>query len=208
VVLAGARSDKVAGWLGEKLGLTLHGRCDPCVWLARAAQHSVLAATTHIAPGKMLAHLPKDFAAVPAALVLSTIALTMMGGNVMKGRKLHGVEYPNMYASIVTLPDGKVVTNAKDVASANTFNCIQRGHQNALESAFAMMTLTVVSGLAYPKTAALGLVLWSTGAYIYSVQYARGDPAKRNNGVALIKYVGLLTLLVSNLAMSYQLYTR
>jgi glutathione S-transferase len=156
----------------------------------------------------MIAHLPKDFAAVPAALVFSYVVLTMMGGAVMKGRKLHGVEYPNMYASIVTLPDGKVVTNAKDLASANTFNCIQRGHQNALESAYAIMTMTVVSGLVFPKTAALGLVMWSAGAYIYSVQYACGDPAKRNKGLALLKYAGLLTLMVSNLAMSYQLYTR
>ncbi len=152
--------------------------------------------------------LPKDFGLVVLATMGSYVATIMIGGKVMKGRKQYGVEYPNMYASVVETADGKVLTNAKDEKSAEKFNCIQRGHQNALENHYAIMVLTVLGGLAMPKVAAGSLGLWTAGAYLYAVNYCEGGPKNRNGGIAKIKYIGLLGLLVCNGYFSFLLLNK
>jgi len=153
----------------------------------------------------ILQHLPEGFGFVPASLLVSFGMVVSLGGSVMKGRKEHGVEYPALYASVVKI-DGKVHTDAKDEGSALAFNCAQRGHQNAMETHYAMMVLTVVGGLAAPRAAALSLFLYSLGAMFYSRNYCSGDPKKRNNGLAFFKYLGLLGLVISNLYLSFLLF--
>jgi len=102
-----------------------------------------------------------------------------------------------MYASIVIV-DGKEYTNAKDIASAHKFNQVQRGHQNGLENFPFALALAIIGGLAHPRVASFGLLCWTAGAHIYSQQYASSGPASRNNGLALFKYLGLVTLLGLN----------
>merc|ERR1711916_379166 len=105
-----------------------------------------------------------------AAMLLSGFTVASFGGAVMKARKKCGVPYPNLYASIVNV-DGKEYTNAKSVELASEFNNIQRGHQNALESFAIVIGLALSSGLAAPKAAAVGLLLWTVGARFYCIQY-------------------------------------
>merc|ERR1719354_910578 len=121
-----------------------------------------------------------------------------MGGQVMKARKKCDVGYPLNYATQLTLPDGKVATNAKDEKHAELFNCYQRAHGNCQENASSMALMAVVGGFLYPVAAAVGLLCWTIGASIYFSNYSSGGPKKRNSGLALIKYVGLFTLLGSN----------
>ena len=44
---------------------------------------------------------------------------------------------------------------------AREFNCIQRGHQQALETYPSFLILSLFGGLRFPVTAALGGVLWN-----------------------------------------------
>jgi glutathione S-transferase len=77
---------------------------------------------------------------------------------------------------------------------ANTFNCIQRSHQNALEYLPNVLALQICMGLKFPITAAILGVGWSIGRIVYAAGYSSGDPAKRAPGSALagIVYLALI----------------
>ena len=105
-----------------------------------------------------------------------------------------------MYATVYKNEKGDVVSNTEDgtEASAVAFNSAQRGHQNALETLPSVLALTLVGGLFNPVAAAASLLAWSVGADAYSRQYCAGGPSARNKGLPMMKYAGLLALLVIN----------
>ena len=96
-------------------------------------------------------------------------------------RRQYQVPYPAMYA------EGK----GED---ANTFNCVQRAHQNALEYVPNVLALQIVMGLKFPITAAILGVAWSVGRLVYAAGYSSGDPAKRAPGSALAGIVYLVLI--------------
>mmetsp|Transcript_19989 Transcript_19989/g.39265 ORF Transcript_19989/g.39265 Transcript_19989/m.39265 type:complete len:159 (-) Transcript_19989:399-875(-) len=151
--------------------------------------------------------LPEYYGLVPLSLIVSTISVVSLGGAVMKARKLHKVEYPDMYATVIEV-DGKKYTNAKDPESAFAFNSAQRGHQNTLESHYYFLILTVVGGLAAPIIASASLLISTLGCTQYARQYAEGGPTNRNNKLAICKYLGILGLLGCNGYLSYLLFTK
>ena len=61
-----------------------------------------------------------------------------------------GVKYPKMYAT-------------GDDQDSNTFNCIQRSHQNSSETIGPVMVMQALLGLYHPITAASLGVAWAIG---------------------------------------------
>lgn len=78
---------------------------------------------------------------------------------------------------------------------ADEFNNVQRGHQNMLESAVFWIPLSLVAGLHHPLAVAAGGVCYSIGCLSYLSGYTKGAE-KRNGGLGVLKYVGLLTSLI------------
>ena len=62
---------------------------------------------------------------------------------------------------------------------ATSFNCIQRGHQQALESYPMFLALSMVGGIQYPLTCAAGGALWNYARFKWAEGYATGDPSQR-----------------------------
>ena len=73
------------------------------------------------------------------------------------------------------------------------FNCVQRGHQNALEVYPQFLMLLFVGGLKHPVAASVAGLIWLAGRIVYAAGYATGDPSQRQKGA--FGYIGLLTLL-------------
>ncbi|XP_013416665.1 microsomal glutathione S-transferase 3 [Lingula anatina] len=108
---------------------------------------------------------------------VATIFLNFwLGINVGKARKKHEVPLPQMYSD----RDQK-------------FNCIQRAHQNMLESYPYVLVLLLLGGIKQPVIAAAAGSIWIVGRVLYALGYYTGDPAKRSRGA--IGYIGLLALL-------------
>jgi glutathione S-transferase len=80
------------------------------------------------------------------------------------------VEYryslPNMYV------DG-------NTEAAKKFNCVQRGHQQALETYPQFLCLSVLGGIRFPLFTALTGIIWMYSRVKWAEGYASGDPAVR-----------------------------
>ena len=62
---------------------------------------------------------------------------------------------------------------------AQKFNCIQRGHQQALETYPSFIALSLVTALYFPITASIAGVIWNYARLNWADGYATGDPQKR-----------------------------
>ncbi|MED6116071.1 hypothetical protein PIB30_096652 [Stylosanthes scabra] len=82
--------------------------------------------------------LPKEYGFVAVVLVLYSFLNFYMALQVGIARKRYKVPYPNLYAS---------ESEDKDV---KLFNCIQRGHQNSLETMPIFFMLMILGGLKHP----------------------------------------------------------
>eukprot|EP01034_Spumella_vulgaris_P026343 gene26343-32909_t len=67
---------------------------------------------------------------------------------------------------------------------AKQFNCVQRGHQQALETYTAYVVLSLVGGVRFPVTVTLAGLLWSIARLSWASGYATGEPSKRYDGFA------------------------
>ena len=108
----------------------------------------------------------------------------------MKARKEYDCAYPKLYAE-------------GDSASAKAFNCVQRGHQNALEGLSNFLALLLSASIFYPRASAAAALVYNVGVVRYMNGYATGDPKKRMKGS--VKYLGLLFLLLANLRIAVSL---
>jgi len=113
---------------------------------------------------------------------------------VSMARKTYKVEYPNLYA---------VPGFHKD---ADKFNCVQRAHQNTLES----LTLTLVAmfavALVYPVTAAACGTVFMVGRFVYGIGYAIGNPAFRTPG-GILSHFGDMPLMGMIIRIAYGVVT-
>ena len=114
--------------------------------------------------------------------------------NVAMARKKYNVQYPNLYAP----PD----TNKKD---AEAFNCIQRAHQNTLESYSVVMLQMMAAGLRYPLTSAFCGFMWVLGRVVYGYGYSVGGPKGRMAG-GIISHFGDIPLIFTVLKIAYDLW--
>ncbi|CAH1422327.1 unnamed protein product [Lactuca virosa] len=79
----------------------------------------------------------------------------------------YNVSYPALYATEGDTKDYKL------------FNCIQRGHQNSLESLPILFVLMVLEGFKHPFIfSALGLA-YTVTRFFYFKGYSSGDPKGR-----------------------------
>ncbi|KLO20714.1 membrane-associated proteins in eicosanoid and glutathione metabolism, partial [Schizopora paradoxa] len=84
-------------------------------------------------------------------------------------RKAAQVKYPQLYAE---------KAEAEADPKKMTFNCVQRAHQNTLESQPTFLVGTLITGLKYPYLAAGLGGGWVLGRALYTIGYATGDPAQ------------------------------
>nr|XP_039269786.1 microsomal glutathione S-transferase 3-like [Styela clava] len=134
--------------------------------------------------------VPKDYGYVLLAATASWGTCMWMAKNVADGRKKYGVPYPRMYSD-----------------TEDTFNCIQRAHQNTLEFYPSFLFFLSTAGLERPRFAASCGLLWCLGRVVYAKGYYSGKPEKRNyGGFGNIGYLGLIGCTVALAAKKLELY--
>ncbi|OJA16158.1 hypothetical protein AZE42_00020 [Rhizopogon vesiculosus] len=140
--------------------------------------------------------LPVGYGYIPASLM--SIGWVLMWQTFMVGRyrKRAGINYPQMYAE---------KAEAEGSEAALRFNCMQRAHQNTLESVPLVFLSTVVAGLKYPVLAAALCATYSAARIIYTVGYKTGQPKRRTFG-SLFGSVSTLGLFGSATYAAYQLF--
>eukprot|EP00164_Ancoracysta_twista_P019801 GFYU01035038.1.p1 GENE.GFYU01035038.1~~GFYU01035038.1.p1 ORF type:complete len:144 (-),score=27.83 GFYU01035038.1:14-445(-) len=87
---------------------------------------------------------------------------------VVMARKKYDVQYPTLYA-----PESN--------KNAKAFNCVQRAHQNTLETLGLVQVLTLVNGLFQPSLSASLFTVWCFGRVLYAVGYSM-SPGNRVYG--------------------------
>ncbi|KVI08692.1 microsomal glutathione S-transferase 3-like [Cynara cardunculus var. scolymus] len=123
--------------------------------------------------------LPKEYGYIILTIIAYGFVNVYMQIQVGKARKKYKVYYPILYATEADSKDYKI------------FNCIQRGHQNSLESLPIFFVLMVLGGLKHPVICtALGLV-YTVSRFFYFTGYSSGDPKGRlpigkYNGIAIL----------------------
>jgi len=127
--------------------------------------------------------LPEGYGYVLFVAVDSIFVNMWMARNVGVARKKYNITYPTMYD-----------------AENNTFNCIQRAHQQTLELHPSFLLLLLVGGLQHPKLAAGSGILYLLGRIVFATGYYTGDPKKRSNGQ--FGMLGMLALLGSTLCFT------
>merc|ERR1719235_1623714 len=114
---------------------------------------------------------------------------------VIMGRKKYNVQYPLLYA-----PKGHKDKNGKVCDEA--FNCIQRAHQNTLESWSMVMITMFATGLVYPVASAVSGLFWVLGRFVYGFGYALGNPSFRMPG-GILSHLGDFPLMGMAFRIAY-----
>jgi len=144
--------------------------------------------------------VPKGFAAVVFVnVVLTSVTLVVLGFKVASARttiKAKALKdgdkdaearysYPKLYAE------------GFDVHAKN-FNCVQRGHQQALETYTAFVALSLVGGVKFPLTVTLAGLIWNIARYKWAEGYATGEPGNRySNWISKGIWSGLMMVLAA-----------
>mmetsp|Transcript_6793 Transcript_6793/g.13980 ORF Transcript_6793/g.13980 Transcript_6793/m.13980 type:complete len:164 (-) Transcript_6793:144-635(-) len=137
--------------------------------------------------------IPEGYALCFVPLALSWLMNLFLTLQVIMGRKKYNVQYPNLYA-----PPGH-----KD---GEKFNCIQRAHQNTLESWSMVMITMLAVGLVYPVSSALSGLAWVLGRFVYGFGYALGNPSFRMPG-GILSHVGDFPLMGMAFRIAYDVVT-
>lgn len=62
------------------------------------------------------------------------------------------------------------------------FNAVQRGHQNMLETHYAILWMMSLAGLKYPIATAIAGLTWSAGRIAFAIGYRQNPAARRYGG--------------------------
>jgi len=123
--------------------------------------------------------LPADYGYVVLAQIGVAFTLQYLGGQVVAARKKYKVDLPNLY-------------QAPDKPNATEFNCVQRGHQNALETYPTFLFFNVFAGLFHPVPSAVFAGIWAIGRILYMKGYATGKPDNRYSVGGGLHWIGFL----------------
>jgi len=154
---------------------------------------------------------------LPIVAVLFQLSTIYLGALVGMARARFGIPYPTMYAVAGTLRvySDAMRTAAKDKGAAEPlsstiseeeahgFNCVQRGHQNAVENS-PYVLLMLVCAAPFPIVAAVAGVVHIIGRVLYAVGYSRGAQSRMWGAVCI--YPSLLTLLVLDILTAVYLF--
>ena len=111
--------------------------------------------------------LPRAFALVILVnLVACSFTVIALSFKVGAAREKCGVPLPTMYAT---------GTDAK----SRKFNCVQRGHQQALETFPMFLAASLVGGARFPVSVSLFGAAWCKARFVWAEGYSSGDPKKR-----------------------------
>jgi len=127
--------------------------------------------------------LPEGYGYVIVVAVDSLFVNMWLARNVGAARKKYNIPYPIMYS-----PEN------------NTFNCIQRAHQQTLELHPTFLTLLLIGGLQHPKLAIGAGIFYLIGRVVFAKGYYSGEPKNRSNGS--FGMLGMLALLGSSLCFA------
>ncbi|XP_076894525.1 uncharacterized protein LOC143546840 [Bidens hawaiensis] len=111
--------------------------------------------------------LPKEYGYIILTLAAYYFLNFYMGFQVGRARKRYNVAYPALYATEADTKDYKL------------FNCVQRGHQNSLETLAIFFVMMVVGGLKHPLICTGLGVSYTVTRYFYFTGYSSGDPNGR-----------------------------
>ncbi|KAH7936531.1 hypothetical protein HPB49_000606 [Dermacentor silvarum] len=101
--------------------------------------------------------VPKEYGYVVLVGVGSAIVNMWLAFRVGSARRRFDIKYPTMYS------DTNIV-----------FNCVQRSHQNFLETYPQFLMLLFLGGFEYPKFAACSGLLYLAGRIVYAIGYSTG----------------------------------
>jgi glutathione S-transferase len=143
----------------------------------------------------------QDFGFVCIGIGATLIANVYLSVSVSKARKKYGIQYPKLYADVSDIDEKGKCKTQKDVEK---FNCVQRGHQNTLETLAVVQLLGVLNGLAFPRFSATCLGLYAVGRILYGRGYAANGPKGRFTG-AILSHLGDLPLMISTFYLGFKL---
>ncbi|PWA45592.1 microsomal glutathione s-transferase [Artemisia annua] len=136
--------------------------------------------------------LPKEYGYILLNLVAYCFLNIYMQIQVGRARKKYRVSYPTLYATEADTKDFKL------------FNCVQRGHQNSLETLPIFFVLMVVGGLKHPLICSgLGLG-YTVSRFFYFTGYSSGDP-KGRLPIGGLNSVAIIGLILVNLTFGVSL---
>ncbi|QIX01312.1 hypothetical protein AMS68_006829 [Peltaster fructicola] len=122
----------------------------------------------------------KDYGYVLIAAAGTFILSTWHGMRVTGYRKKAGIKYPQAYAEKSDMN----AASAEKKEAMHLFNCAQRAHGNYLENMPTASIALLVSGLAYPKTAAVMGAGWLVSRVLFAIGYT--NPSKQDGKGRLI----------------------
>eukprot|EP01123_Difflugia_compressa_P010641 TRINITY_DN3942_c0_g1_i1.p1 TRINITY_DN3942_c0_g1~~TRINITY_DN3942_c0_g1_i1.p1 ORF type:complete len:218 (-),score=14.25 TRINITY_DN3942_c0_g1_i1:186-779(-) len=131
-----------------------------------------------------LTGLPSDYRPAMVAFCVYMFVNTWMGFSVVKARGTFNVPWPNLYAD-------------KSHKYANEFNCVQRGHQQTLESVPMFMGMLFIAGKTYPVLTGICGSIWAATRILFLWDYAKGAKKRGSRSFAGIISILLLSGLTS-----------
>lgn len=146
--------------------------------------------------------LPKAYGGVIAVnLVASTFTLISLGMRVGQARKKLTEQAKKDGDEHADERFGLPKMQAEGFSDlAKKFNCIQRGHQQALETYGSFLALSAVGGVVFPITTIVSGALWIYARKKWAAGYATGDPDKRyQNAAAFHVWTALGNLMIASL---------
>jgi glutathione S-transferase len=106
------------------------------------------------------------------------------------------VSHPSVSASAETIANA---SSAEQKRALYLFNCAQRSHHNFVENYTPMLTGMLISGLRFPKFAAVAGAIWIVGRVIYTLGYT-STSAKNVDGESRFAYGGFYIAALSQTA--------
>merc|ERR1712187_107136 len=139
--------------------------------------------------GSITIAFPEGYALCFVPLALSWFMNFFLTWEVIRARKKYDVKYPHLYA-----PHGH--------KNKEQFDCVQRAHQNTLESWSMVMVTMFATALVYPVASATAGFLWVLGRFVYGFGYALGNPNFRMPG-GILSHVGDFPLMIMAMRIAY-----
>ncbi|KAJ8637290.1 hypothetical protein MRB53_011557 [Persea americana] len=117
--------------------------------------------------GAAMVEVPREYGYVVLVLISYGLLNSWMSYQVANARRKYNVPYPTLYA---------VESENKD---AKLFNCVQRGHQNSLETLPLFLASLLVGGIRHPLISAGLGAFYTVARFFYFRGYATGIPSNR-----------------------------